>query len=105
MDEPFSGLDPINKHHACALIAEVSRMHEQNTILIVTHDIREAVKVSDTLWLIGRDRAPSGEPLSGSRIVESYNLIDRDLAWHPDIERTPAFAAFVRELEDRFHTL
>jgi polar amino acid transport system ATP-binding protein/sulfate transport system ATP-binding protein len=105
MDEPFSGLDPINKHHACALIAEVSRMHEQNTILIVTHDIREAVKVSDTLWLIGRERAPSGEPLPGSRIVESYNLIDRDLAWQPDIERTPAFAAFVHELEDRFHTL
>ena len=105
MDEPFSGLDPINKHHACALIAEVSRMHEQNTILIVTHDIREAVKVSDTLWLIGRDRAPSGEPLPGSRIVESYNLIERDLAWHADIERTPAFAAFVRELEDRFHML
>jgi len=105
MDEPFSGLDPINKHHACALIAEVSRMHEQNTILIVTHDIREAVKVSDTVWLIGRDRAPSGEPVPGSRVVETYNLIDRDLAWHPDIERTPEFAAFVRELEDRFQTL
>ena len=105
MDEPFSGLDPINKHHACELIAEVSRMHEQNTILIVTHDIREAVKVSDTLWLIGRDRAPSGEPVPGSRIVEIYNLIERDLAWHADIEHTPAFAAFVRELEDRFHTL
>jgi polar amino acid transport system ATP-binding protein/sulfate transport system ATP-binding protein len=105
MDEPFSGLDPINKQHACALIAEVSRMHEQNTVLIVTHDIREAVKVSDTLWLVGRDRAPSGEPLPGSKIVETYNLIERDLAWHPDIERTPAFAAFVREVEDRFHTL
>jgi len=105
MDEPFSGLDPISKHHACALIAEVSRMHEQNTILIVTHDIREAVKVSDTLWLIGRGRAPSGEPLPGSTIVETYNLIERDLAWHPDIERTAAFAAFVRELEDRVETL
>jgi polar amino acid transport system ATP-binding protein/sulfate transport system ATP-binding protein len=105
MDEPFSGLDPISKHHACALIAEVSRMDEQTTLLIVTHDIREAVKVSDTLWLVGRDRAPSGEPVPGSRIVETYNLIERDLAWHPDIERTAAFAAFVRELEDRFETL
>jgi NitT/TauT family transport system ATP-binding protein len=105
MDEPFSGLDPINKHHACELITEVSRMHEQNTILIVTHDIREAVKVSDTLWLIGRERAPSGEPLPGSRIVETYNLIERDLAWHADIERTPELAQLVRELEDRFRTL
>jgi NitT/TauT family transport system ATP-binding protein len=105
MDEPFSGLDPTSKHHACALIAEVSRMDEQNTILIVTHDIREAVKVSDTLWLVGRDRSPSGEPVPGSRIVETYNLIDRDLAWHPDIERSAAFAAFVREVEDRFEAL
>jgi polar amino acid transport system ATP-binding protein/sulfate transport system ATP-binding protein len=105
MDEPFSGLDPINKHHACALIAEVSTMDERNTILLVTHDIREAVKVSDTLWLIGRDLGPSGAPVPGSRIVETYNLIDRDLAWQPGIERTPRFEAFVRELEDRFHTL
>lgn len=105
MDEPFSGLDPISKHHACGLIAEVSRMDERNTIIIVTHDIREAVKVSDTLWLLGRDRAASGEPVAGSRVVETYNLIDRDLAWHPGIERTAAFDAFVRELEDRFRTL
>jgi NitT/TauT family transport system ATP-binding protein len=105
MDEPFSGLDPISKHDACALIAEVSMLHERNTIVIVTHDIREAVKVSDTLWLIGRDHAASGEPVPGSRIVETYNLIDRDLAWHPGIERTAPFDGFVREIEDRFRTL
>ncbi len=105
MDEPFSGLDPLNKQYACELIAEVARMDERNTIVIVTHDIREAVKVSDTLWLIGRDVAPSGEPLPGNRIVETYDLIERDLAWHPGIERTPAFDAFVREVEDRFRTL
>ena len=105
MDEPFSGLDPLNKHQACELIAEVSRMDERNTIIIVTHDIREAVKVADTLWLIGRDRAPTGEPVPGSRIVETYNLIDRDLAWHPGIERTPPFDRFVHEIEDRFATL
>jgi NitT/TauT family transport system ATP-binding protein len=105
MDEPFSGLDPINKQHACDLIAEVSRMAERNTIIIVTHDIREAVKVSDTLWLIGRDAGEGGEPVPGSRIVETYNLIERDLAWEAGIERTPRFDAFVHELEDRFRTL
>jgi polar amino acid transport system ATP-binding protein/sulfate transport system ATP-binding protein len=105
MDEPFSGLDPRSKQQACALITEVARMDERNTIVIVTHDIREAVKVSDTLWLIGRDVAPSGEPVPGSRIVETYDLIERDLAWQPGIERTPEFDAFVREVEDRFSTL
>ena len=105
MDEPFSGLDPEAKHQACALITEVSRMDERNTIIIVTHDIREAVKVSDTLWLMGRERRPSGEPIAGSRIVETYNLIDRELAWRPGIERTAPFEQFVREIEDRFCTL
>jgi ABC-type nitrate/sulfonate/bicarbonate transport system ATPase subunit len=100
MDEPFSGLDPINKVKACKLIAEVSTMHEHTTIIVVTHDIREAVKVSDTLWLMGRE---AGKP--GSRIVDSYNLVERDLAWQPDIERTPQFAEFVREVEGRFATL
>ncbi len=105
LDEPFSGLDPLSKQAACDVIVEVSRLHERNTIVIVTHDIREAVKVSDTLWLVGRDRTPSGEIVPGSRIVETYNLIDRGLAWQAGIDRTPAFAAFVRELEDRFATL
>jgi polar amino acid transport system ATP-binding protein/sulfate transport system ATP-binding protein len=105
MDEPFSGLDPLSKQHACELIAEVATMHERNTIVIVTHDIREAVKVSDTLWLIGRDRVPSGEPIPGSRIIDTYDLIERDLAWQPGIERTPAFEVFVHEIEDRFCTL
>ncbi|HET7502764.1 MAG TPA: ATP-binding cassette domain-containing protein [Kofleriaceae bacterium] len=105
MDEPFSGLDPISKQAACELIGELSRQGERNTILIVTHDIREAVRVSDTLWLIGRERTPSGEPVPGSRIVATYNLIDRELAWQPGIERTARFAAFVHELEDRFRTL
>jgi ABC-type nitrate/sulfonate/bicarbonate transport system ATPase subunit len=105
MDEPFSGLDPASKHKACELIAEVSMMDERNTIILVTHDIREAVKVSDTLWLIGRERKPSGEPIAGSKIVETYNLIERDLAWHPGIERTQAFDQCVREIEDRFCAL
>jgi len=100
MDEPFSGLDPIAKHAACELITEVSLLDERNTIVVVTHDIREAVKVSDTLWLIGRE---AGKP--GARIVETYNLIDRELAWQPDIADTPQFAAFVKEVESRFTSL
>lgn len=98
LDEPFSGLDPHSKRAACGLITEIARMGERNTIVIVTHDIRAAVSVSDTLWLLGRD----GE---SSRIVETYNLIERELAWEPGVERTPRFAAFVRELEDRFEML
>jgi NitT/TauT family transport system ATP-binding protein len=102
MDEPFSSLDPVHKAKACDLLVEVSRLDERNTIVVVTHDIPEAVKVCDTLWLLGRERAPSGEPIAGSRIVETYDLIARELAWHEGIERTPRFTDFVREVTDRF---
>jgi polar amino acid transport system ATP-binding protein/sulfate transport system ATP-binding protein len=105
MDEPFSGLDPTSKRQVCELIAEVSTMDERNTIIIVTHDIGAAVQVSDTLWLMGRERAPSGERLPGGRIVESYDLIARGLAWQPGIGRSPACAALVREIEERFDDL
>jgi len=105
MDEPFSSLDPLHKARACELITEVSRLDERNTIVVVTHDVPEAVKVCDTLWLLGRERAPSGEPVPGSRIVETYDLIARELAWHDGVERTARFAAFVREVTDRFAAL
>ncbi|HEY5944451.1 MAG TPA: ATP-binding cassette domain-containing protein [Kofleriaceae bacterium] len=100
MDEPFSGLDPRNKAKACELIADVSTLDERTTIIVVTHDIREAIKISDTLWLLGRE---PGAP--GSRIVETYNLIERELAWSPGVEHTPQFAVLARELEMRFATL
>lgn len=105
MDEPFSGLDPVAKAMACELVVELSQMGERNTIIVVTHDIREAVKVSDTLWLLGRERDDTGAIVPGARIVETYNLIEKGLAWRKDIERTPEFISFQHQIEDRFRTL
>jgi len=45
------------------------------------------------------------QKIPGSRIVKEYNLIDRDLAWHPDISRTPRFSDFVREVKEDFKNL
>jgi len=100
MDEPFSCLDPVNKGKVCELIADLTHLDTRTTIIVVTHDIREAIKIADTLWLLGREPGRDG-----SRIVATYNLIERDLAWSPGIEHTPAFAALARELENRFATL
>jgi polar amino acid transport system ATP-binding protein/sulfate transport system ATP-binding protein len=100
MDEPFSGLDPLNKAKACELIADVSTLDERTTIIVVTHDIREAIKIADTLWLLGREPG-----LAGCRIVSTYDLIERELAWTPGIEHTPRFAELARELDARFATL
>ncbi len=95
LDEPFSGLDPLCKHATCELIVEVARTHEHTTIIVVTHDIRAAAKVADTVWVLGRATA-------GTRITHTFDLIERDLAWEPGVEHTPRFADFVREVEACF---
>jgi polar amino acid transport system ATP-binding protein/sulfate transport system ATP-binding protein len=105
MDEPFSGLDVIAQENVQALLIEVSRRHDENTIILVTHDVSAAVAVCDTIWLMGRDREPNGTIIPGARIVETIDLIERDLAWHPDIRTRPGFHQLVDEIKARFHTL
>jgi polar amino acid transport system ATP-binding protein/sulfate transport system ATP-binding protein len=105
MDEPFSGLDVIQQENVQKLILEVSRTHEHNTIIVVTHDVSAAVAVSDTIWLMGRDRDAAGDVIPGARIVETIDLIERDLAWQPDIRSRPGYIELVNEIKARFHTL
>jgi NitT/TauT family transport system ATP-binding protein len=102
MDEPFSGLDPIAKRKTENLIQKIANLDELNTIIIVSHDIRAAVAVSDHLWLLGRDRDKDGKPIPGAYIVETINLIDRGLAWRPDIRETQEFTEAVIEIEKKF---
>ena len=61
--------------------------------------------VADHLWLTGRDHDAKGNPLPGSHIVETYDLIERDLCWHPQIITLPRFVDFVREVKERFRSL
>ena len=105
LDEPFSGLDPMAIDRVCELLAEVACMHEMNTIVVVTHDIAAALEVSDTIWLMGRDRDEKGQIIPGAKIQESYNLIERGLAWRDGIATTPEFMLMMREIRARFPSL
>ena len=105
MDEPFSGLDPVQVDNVAELIAEVASLHELNTIIVVTHDIGAAIEVSDTLWLMGRDRTPEGRIVPGARIQHSYNLVERGLAFRKGITQTPEYAQLLQEIAERFKTL
>lgn len=106
MDEPFSGLDPIMKDNVCGFVtSEVAAAHELNTVIIVTHDIRAALAVSDHIWMLGRDRDAGGNIVPGAYLKEVYNLIDMGLAWHKDIKLTKEFSDFVREIEEKFREL
>ena len=80
-------------------------MQELNTIVIVTHDIRAAMLVSDTLLMLGRDRTAEGKPVPGAHIQHSYDMVERGMAWRDDLELDPAFATMEREIVDRFRQL
>ena len=105
MDEPFSGLDVVMEAKVCELINEIACLDELNTIIVVTHDVTAAATVADHLWLMGRDRDASGNAIPGARIQETYDLIERDMCWHPEITNSPKFLEFVREVKERFQTL
>jgi polar amino acid transport system ATP-binding protein/sulfate transport system ATP-binding protein len=105
MDEPFSGLDPVMKDECCEVIQEVAALNELTTIIVVTHDIASSVQIADTIWLIGRDRDADGNIVPGAYVKETLNLIERGLAWHPEVTKMPAFATTVREIREKFDTL
>jgi NitT/TauT family transport system ATP-binding protein len=105
MDEPFSGLDLVQIKSVIGLIHEVASLHEFNTIIVVTHDISAALEVADTLWLLGRDRDAQGNIIAGARVQDTYNLIERGLAWQKGIADTPAFVETRREIRAKFPLL
>lgn len=105
MDEPFSGLDPVMRDEVVSLIEELSSLDEHRTIIVITHDIRSAVRISDQVWLIGRDRDENGKVISGAKIQEEIDLKERGIAWRNDRELLPAYESTVAEIEERFKTL
>ena len=55
MDEPFSALDPISRHHLQRLVKE---LHQElaSTIVFVTHDMNEALLLesASVLWTLAK---------------------------------------------------
>lgn len=102
MDEPFSGLDINMIHEISETIKEVAHMHELNTIIIVSHDISATAAISDTIWMMGRDRDKEGNIIPGAKIKYKYNLMEMDLAWRNDIETVPAFNNLKLEIKGKF---
>jgi NitT/TauT family transport system ATP-binding protein len=98
LDEPFSGLDPVNVVNVINLISRVAHQHTLNTFIIITHDVTSALAISDHVYLLGRERDVKGEPVPGSRVMKEYDLIAEGLAYRPDIEDLPRFAELRKEI-------
>lgn len=105
LDEPFSGLDPVQIDAAVDLILEVASLHELNTLVVVTHDITAALQVANLVCLLGRDRDASGNVVPGAYVQKTYNLLDLGLAWRKGVSDEPDFIAVRKEIRERFATL
>ena len=102
LDEPFSGLDPAALADVGELVTEVANEHELNTVVIVTHDVRSALRVSDTIILLGRRRSSDDR---GATVRATYDLVELGLAWEHGARASHAVAELEHEIEMRFREL
>lgn len=99
LDEPFSGLDPVNIINVMNLINRIAHQHTLNTFLVITHDVTSALMISDHVYLLGRERDAEGNPIPGSRVMKEYDMIAEGLAYRADIEDLPRFAEIRKEIK------
>jgi NitT/TauT family transport system ATP-binding protein len=105
MDEPFSGLDIIMKDEVQRLILAAASADSLNSVIVTTHDIQSAISVADTILLLGRDRDAQGKVIPGAYIKHKFDLIERGLAWQPNLQELPACAALEHEIRSLFKEL
>jgi ABC-type nitrate/sulfonate/bicarbonate transport system ATPase subunit len=77
LDEPFSGLDVGNIEKVKQSFQRISDDNEYNTIIFSTHDIKLAIEMADSIYIVG---FPEGET-QYSTIVKHFDLKAMGLAW------------------------
>jgi ABC-type nitrate/sulfonate/bicarbonate transport system ATPase subunit len=105
LDEPFSGLDVLMIEKVSEMLCDISCEHEHNTIIIVSHDIVSTAAISDTIWLMGREYDKDKNPIAGSKIKHTYDLMEKGLAWKPDITENREFKDLIDDIRKVYHQL
>ena len=90
LDEPFGALDAFTREELWCLLRDLWSEH-RFTVILVTHDLREAVFLADTVYVM------SSRP---GRIIERREI---DLPRPRDLEVTyaDAFSHIVHDLRER----
>ncbi len=104
-DEPFSGLDINMISRVLDMLRELTNNNELLTIIVISHDITATTAISDTLWLMGKEKDEQGNFIPGARILNQIDLMERGLAWTPDITLKPEFSETTREIRGIFPNL
>ncbi len=61
LDEPTAFLDIANKITITRLLKEIAEL-ENKTVIFSTHDLQQAIKICDRIWIMGQERFFSGKP-------------------------------------------
>jgi ABC-2 type transport system ATP-binding protein len=88
LDEPTTGLDPRSKQEVQTFIREIRESHD-STILLCTHDMKEAEELADRVGLLDRGRLLFLEPVPA--VKRRYHVATLEDAF---------FAATGRDYED-----
>jgi ABC-2 type transport system ATP-binding protein len=88
LDEPTTGLDPRSKQEVQEFIREIRHRHD-STILLCTHDMKEAEELADRVGLLDRGELLFLEPVAD--VLERYGVDTLEEAF---------FAATGRSYED-----
>lgn len=94
LDEPFSGLDSISIDKVTKVLVDISLSDEYKTIVIISHDLSNSLAISDHAFVLAKE-----EGKAGSTVTKEISLVDRDLAWDPDIKGRPAFQELLKEVK------
>jgi len=90
MDEPFGAIDAITRDSLNDILLDMWR-ETKKTILFVTHDIAEAVYLSDRVIVLGT---------KPGRIIE-IAMVDLDRPRNEDTKLDPRFYGLVKKLRER----
>jgi ABC-type nitrate/sulfonate/bicarbonate transport system ATPase subunit len=96
LDEPFSGLDALIIDRVIELLLQVSTLHELNTLVIISHDVENSLAISDTAFILAREKDKEG-----ATITETLDLIELGLAWSPEIRENAKFQHMVSQIKHK----
>lgn len=94
LDEPASGLDVMSIEKMKRAIGNILSNDELNTIIFSTHDLRLAVELADSIYIIGHP-----EPTSTySTILKHFDLKQMGFAWEPWGDRHRNLVEEIKEI-------
>ena len=100
LDEPFSGLDPVNQQVLEELIEDLRR--EGTTIIFSTHIMEHAERLCDRLVLIAKGRAVFDGTLAEARRLIPRRILLRTSGEPDGLRQVPGVVGLERLANDQF---